>query len=64
MSNAFSRRDMRWLILAIAALVILLDRVTKLWIVEAHSIGACDRRDPKVFRTDACAQYRRGVQHV
>jgi signal peptidase II len=50
MSNASSRRDIRWLILAIAALVVLADRVTKLWIVAHIQPGHAVVVIPKVFR--------------
>ncbi len=50
MSNSPSRRDMRWLLLAIAALVVLLDRFTKLWIVAHIQPGRAVVVIPKVFR--------------
>lgn len=50
MSTASLRRDMRWLILAIAALVVLLDRLTKLWIIAHIPSGQAIVVIPKVFR--------------
>jgi signal peptidase II len=41
---------MRWLILAIAALVVLLDRLTKLWIIAHIPSGQAIVVIPKVFR--------------
>jgi signal peptidase II len=43
-------RDMRWLMLVIAALVVVLDRATKLWIVAHISPGHAIVIIPKVFR--------------
>jgi signal peptidase II len=50
MSTASPTRDMRWLMLVIAAMVILLDRVTKLWIVSHIKPGHAIVVIPKVFR--------------
>jgi signal peptidase II len=50
MSTASPSRDMRWLILAIAALVVGLDRATKLWIVSHIQSGQAIVIIPKVFR--------------
>jgi signal peptidase II len=50
MSTASSTRDMRWLMLVIAAMVVLLDRVTKLWIVSHIQSGHAIVLIPKVFR--------------
>lgn len=50
MATISSRRDMRWVGLAIAALVIFLDRVTKLWIVAHIPSGQAIVVIPKVFR--------------
>ncbi len=50
MSIVSLRRDMRWLILAIAALVVLLDRLTKLWIIAHIPSGQAIVVIPKVFR--------------
>jgi signal peptidase II len=50
MSTASPSRDMRWLILTIAALVIVLDRATKLWIVSHIQPGQAIVIFPKVFR--------------
>jgi lipoprotein signal peptidase len=50
MAKDSSRRDMRWIVLAIAALVIFLDRVTKLWIVAHIPSGHAIVVIPKVFR--------------
>ena len=45
-----SGRDMRWLSMVIAAAVILLDRVTKLWVVSHINTGHSIVVIPKVFR--------------
>jgi len=50
MSDAAPRRDMRWLILAIAAFVILLDRATKRWILAHIEPGHAIVVIPNVFR--------------
>lgn len=50
MPSASPRRDQRWLILAIAAFVVLLDRVTKLWIIAHIQPGHAIVVIPKVFR--------------
>ena len=50
MSTASPSRDMRWLILTIAALVVALDRATKLWIVSHIPLGQAIVIIPKVFR--------------
>jgi signal peptidase II len=50
MATASSRRDMRWVSLAIAALVVLLDRVTKLWIVANIPSGHAIVVIPRIFR--------------
>jgi signal peptidase II len=50
MANGFSQRDMRWLILGIAAFVVFLDRVTKLWIVAHIPSGHAIVVIPRVFR--------------
>lgn len=50
MSNRSAGRDMRWLMLVIAALVVVLDRVTKLWIVAHILPGHGIVVIPKVFR--------------
>jgi signal peptidase II len=50
MSNISKGRDMRWLMLAIAAFVVFLDRVTKLWIVAHVPSGHAIVVIPKVFR--------------
>ena len=50
MTNGSSGRDMRWLMLAIAALIVLLDRVTKLWIIAHIKPGHAIVVIPKVFR--------------
>ncbi len=47
---ARSRRDMRWLLLSIAGFVILLDRLTKLWIVAHIHPGRGIVIIPRVFR--------------
>jgi signal peptidase II len=50
MTNGSDGRDMRWLMLVIAALVVLLDRVTKLWIIAHIQSGHAIVIIPKVFR--------------
>ena len=50
MSNRFAGRDMRWLMLVIAALVVLLDRLSKLWIIAHLKPGSTILVIPKVFR--------------
>lgn len=45
-----SRRDMRWFLLLIAAFIILLDRLTKLWIVAHIHTGHAIVIIPRVFR--------------
>jgi len=50
MSTASPSRDMRWLILTIAALVVGLDRATKLWIVSHIQLGQAIVIIPRVFR--------------
>lgn len=50
MSTASPTRDMRWLMFVIAAMVVLLDRVTKLWIVAHIQPGHAIVVIPKVFR--------------
>jgi signal peptidase II len=50
MSNRSAGRDMRWLMLVIAALVVVLDRVTKLWIVAHILPGHGIVVIPRVFR--------------
>lgn len=50
MSNRSAGRDMRWLMLLIATLVVVLDRVTKLWIVAHILPGHGIVVIPKVFR--------------
>jgi signal peptidase II len=50
MSDASPRRDMRWLTLAIAALVVLLDRATKRWIIAHIEPGHATVVIPNVFR--------------
>ena len=55
MSTASPSRDMRWLILAIAALVVALDRATKLWIVSHIPSGPCDCDYSESISPDACA---------
>lgn len=50
MSNGSAGRDMRWLMILIAALVVVLDRVTKLWIVAHILPGHAIVVIPKVFR--------------
>ena len=50
MTNNSRGRDMRWLMLVIAALIVLLDRVTKLWVIanikQEHAIVII----PRIFR--------------
>jgi signal peptidase II len=50
MATEFPRRDMRWISLAIAALIVLLDRISKLWIVAHIPSGHAIVVIPKVFR--------------
>jgi signal peptidase II len=50
MASEFSRRDMRWISLAIAALIVLLDRISKLWIVAHIPSGHAIVVIPKIFR--------------
>jgi signal peptidase II len=50
MSTRSAGRDMRWLMLVIAALVVVLDRVTKLWIVAHILPGHGIVVIPRVFR--------------
>ncbi len=50
MSTASPARDMRWLMLVIAAIVVLLDRATKLWIVFHIEPGHAIVIVPRVFR--------------
>jgi signal peptidase II len=50
MSTASPARDMRWLMIVIAALVVLLDRITKLWIVSHIKSGQAIVIIPRVFR--------------
>lgn len=50
MAASISRRDRRWASLAIAAFVVFLDRVTKLWIVGHIASGHAIVVIPKVFR--------------
>jgi signal peptidase II len=50
MSTASSARDMRWLMIVIAAMVVLLDRITKLWIVSHIQSGHAIVIIPRVFR--------------
>ena len=50
MATASPSRDMRWLILAIAALVVGLDRATKLWIISHIQAGHAIVIIPRVFR--------------
>jgi signal peptidase II len=45
-----SERDWRWLMVVIAAAIIVLDRVTKLWIVAHIKMGHAIVVIPKVFR--------------
>jgi len=50
MTNSPGGRDMRWLMLAIAALIVLLDRVTKLWIIAHIKQGHAIVMIPRIFR--------------
>jgi signal peptidase II len=50
MSTHSSGRDMRWLLLLIAALVVLTDRLSKLWIVAHIRSGHAITIIPRVFR--------------
>jgi signal peptidase II len=50
MSNRFVGRDMRWLMLVIAAFIVILDRLSKLWIIKHLKPGSAIVVIPKVFR--------------
>ena len=50
MPNDFAGHDRRWLLLVIAALVVVLDRVSKLWIIAHRPLGSAIVVIPKVFR--------------
>jgi signal peptidase II len=50
MSNRFGARDMRWLMLVVAAFVVLLDRLSKLWVIAHLKPGNAIVVIPKVFR--------------
>ena len=50
MSSLTRGRDTRWLMLTIAVVVVVLDRVTKLWIVAHIKMGHAIVVIPKVFR--------------
>jgi signal peptidase II len=50
MTNSSSGRDMRWLMLMIAALIVLLDRVTKLWVIAHIQQGHAIAIIPRIFR--------------
>jgi signal peptidase II len=50
MSTGSPTRDMRWLMIVIAAMVVLLDRITKLWIVSHIQSGHAIVIIPRVFR--------------
>ena len=50
MSNPSPGRDMRWMMVLIAASIVVLDRVTKLWIVAHIKMGHAIDVIPKVFR--------------
>jgi signal peptidase II len=50
MSNRFGARDMRWLMLVVAAFVVLLDRLSKLWVIAHLKPGNVIVVIPKVFR--------------
>jgi signal peptidase II len=50
MTNGSSGRDMRWLMLVIAALIVLLDRVTKLWVIANIKQGHAIVIIPRIFR--------------
>lgn len=50
MTNGSNGRDRRWMMLLIAAFIVLLDRVTKLWIIAHIKPGHAIVVIPKVFR--------------
>ena len=50
MSSLSRGRDKRWLMILIALLIVVLDRVTKLWIVAHIKMGHAIDVIPKVFR--------------
>jgi signal peptidase II len=50
MSSMTKQRDMRWAVALISVVVILLDRVTKLWVASHIKLGEAIVIIPKVFR--------------
>ena len=56
--------DKRWVMVVIAAAIIAIDRLTKLWIVKHIPSGHSIIVMADDIQADACAQYGRGVQHV
>jgi signal peptidase II len=50
MAHLVRGRDMRWLMVVIAVVVVVLDRITKLWIVAHIKMGHAIVVIPKVFR--------------
>jgi signal peptidase II len=50
MTNNSRGHDMRWLMLVIAALIVLLDRVTKLWVIANIKQGHAIVIIPRIFR--------------
>ena len=50
MTNNSRGRDMRWLMLVIAALIVFLDRVTKLWVIANIKQGHAIVIIPRIFR--------------
>ena len=50
MSIRFGGRDLRWLMFVIAALIVVLDRMTKLWIVSHIRTGSAIVVIPRYFR--------------
>lgn len=50
MAHLMRGRDMRWLMVVIAVVVVVLDRITKLWIVAHIKMGHAIVVIPKVFR--------------
>jgi signal peptidase II len=50
MPSRFAGRDMRWLMLVIAGLIVLFDRLSKLWIIAHLKPGNAIVVIPKVFR--------------
>jgi signal peptidase II len=50
MTSISSGRDMRWLMLSIASFIVLVDRITKLWIIAHIKQGQAIAVIPRIFR--------------